>query len=82
MELNTVILGGRLKSKVPTEFNSQESLRLKLELESITYTVFTAPTLVEYINNNIEHDDFVVIKGCIKTNGVDNFIYVEHITYI
>lgn len=82
MELNTVTLGGRLKSKLPTEFNSQESLCLKLELESITYTVFTAPTLVEYINNNIDQGDFVIIKGCIKTNGVDNFIYAERITHV
>lgn len=82
MDLNTVILGGRLKSKVPTEFNSQESLCLKLELESITYTVFTAPTLVEYISNNIEQGKFIMIKGCIKTNGVDNFIYAERVTHV
>lgn len=81
MNPNIVILGGRLKSKVPTEFNSQESLCLKLELESITYTVFTAPSLVEHINN-IETGKFIMIRGCIKTNGVDNFIYAEHITYV
>lgn len=82
MEPNIVILGGRLKSKIPTEFNSQESLCLKLELESITYTVYTAPILVEHINNNVELDKFIMVKGCIKTNGVDNFIYAERVTYL
>lgn len=82
MEFNNVVLGGVLKSKLPTEFNSQESLCLKLELESITYTVFTAPTIVEYITNNIELGKFTIIKGCIKTNGVDNFIYAERITRV
>lgn len=82
MEPNIVILGGRLKSKLPTEFNSQESLCLKLELESITYTVFTAPSLVEYISTNIELGKFVIVKGCIKTNGVDNFIYAERVTHV
>jgi hypothetical protein len=82
MEPNIVILGGRLKSKVPTEFNSQESLCLKLELESNTYTVFTAPSLVEHINNNVEQGKFIMVKGCIKTNGVDNFIYAERVTYL
>ena len=82
MEPNIVILGGRLKSKIPTEFNSEESLCLKLELESNIYTVYTAPILVEHINNNVELDKFIMVKGCIKTNGVDNFIYAERVTYL